>query len=98
MSLQAKISDMPFDQKFFQPQEVGVSRWRTHTDGHTDVHCGQQTESASGRYSAVISKTYNIGIKATEYWDNCLQPYIVIFSLTMDELMSKYLTIIKYYR
>ena len=50
VSLQANISDTPFDQKFFQPPEVGVSQWHTHTDGHTYKHCGLLPESDSGRF------------------------------------------------
>ena len=37
VSLQAKISNMPFDQKFFWPPEMGVSQWRRQTNTQTDI-------------------------------------------------------------
>ena len=46
MSSQAKIIDTPFEQKFFQPPEVGVLRWHGHTDRQTDGHPDSMTESA----------------------------------------------------
>ena len=42
----AKISDRPFDQKFFRPPEVGVSRWHGHTYRQTIGHGDSMTESA----------------------------------------------------
>ena len=45
MSLQANISNTPFDQKFFRPSEVGVLQWHTHTNKQTY----KQTDIADSR-------------------------------------------------
>ena len=37
VSLHAKISDMPFDQKFFWPPEVVVLQWPRQTNTQTDI-------------------------------------------------------------
>ena len=37
---------MPFDQKFFLHQEVGVSQWHGHICIQTDGHGNSMTEAA----------------------------------------------------
>ena len=46
VSSQAKISNMPFNRKFFQPLEAGVSQWHTQTDVFTDEHADSMTKLA----------------------------------------------------
>ena len=46
VSLQANISDKPFNQKSPGHPEVGVLNCHRQTDRHTDGHCNSMTESA----------------------------------------------------